>query len=82
MLLALLFMSSGNAQSRGLFDWSWGMSCAQIEREYGEDDSSFFKGRKEVLYYPFKLFGKTLQALFYCKGRDYLFGIGDGEEHV
>ncbi len=76
-LLVLFASSSTNAQQRSVFDWPWGMSCAEIERQYREGNSSDYDGRKEVLMYKINLLGRTWEARFYCHNRGLIWGDGE-----
>ena len=76
-LLVLFFSSSANAQKRDVFDWPWGMSCAQIERQYGKSGSSKFNNQREVISYKFHLLNLTLEVRYYCHGRGMIWGDGE-----
>ena len=76
-LLVLLANSPVNAQRRSVFDWPWGMGCAQIEREYGESKASLFSNLKEEITYQFDLFGQTLEVIYWCNGRGMIWGDGE-----
>ena len=77
IILIIFANSSANAQQRDVFDWPWGMSCAEIERQYGEGKSSDFDGRTEVISYQFKLLKQILEVRYYCKGRGIFWGDGE-----
>jgi len=76
-LLVLFSSSSANAQKRNVFDWPWGMGCAQIERQYGETKASGFTNLKEEVTYPINLFGQALEVIYWCKGRGLIWGDGE-----
>jgi hypothetical protein len=73
----LIANSSANAQQRDVFDWPWGMSCAEIERQYGKGNSSDYDGRKEIVSYKIEILGQVLEARFYCNGRGMFWGDGE-----
>ncbi len=76
-LLVLFSSSSSNAQKRDVFDWPWGMSCAQIERQYGKGVSSRFNNQREVISYKFHLLNLTLEVRYFCYGRGLIWGDGE-----
>ena len=76
-LAVLIASSSVNAQRRNVFDWPWGMSCAQIERQYGETEASAFTNLEEEVTYPFNFLGQALEVKYWCKGRGLIWGDGE-----
>jgi hypothetical protein len=76
-LLVLFSGSSASAQKRDVFDWPWGMSCAQIERQYGKGESSRFNNRREVISYKFHLLNLILEVRYFCYGRGLIWGDGE-----
>jgi len=81
LIIVLVLLIAGSSelksQRRNVFDWPWGMSCAQIERQYGESEASGFTNLKEEVTYPFNLFGQALEVKYWCKGRGLIWGDGE-----
>jgi hypothetical protein len=75
--LVLGFSKSIDAKVvRYVWEWPWGMSCAEIEREYGKGLSSDFAG-SNVIMYKIQLLGHVWEARFTCKNRGLIWGDGE-----
>ena len=66
IILMALLPESAQSEQRSIFDWQWGMSCSEIERVYGKDNSSLI-GDSHLLKYDWIRNSKKRMLTFTVK---------------